>query len=107
MTNSGQSQMTYADYLHLNQLLALQKPKSSSEHELLFIVVHQCAELFFKCALDESKKILDQFEKNVKDLANRISRLTAILETASGIVSYQQKLTPLEFAEFRPELGTA
>ena len=62
MRNSGQPRLTYANYLHLKELLRIQKPKSPSEHELLFIVVHQCAELFFKCALEQSKKILYEFD---------------------------------------------
>jgi tryptophan 2,3-dioxygenase len=104
---SEESHVTYAGYLRLPELLALQDPESSSEYELLFIVVHQCAELLFKCALDESKKILTQFGESLDGLAGRISRLTAILQTASGTIKCLEDLTPSQFAQFRPDLGTA
>ena len=51
--------LTYADYLHLDELLALQQPRSEPpEHdEMLFIVVHQAYELWFKLLLHELDKI--------------------------------------------------
>ena len=53
--------LTYADYLHLDELLALQQPRSDPpEHdETLFIVVHQAYELWFKLLLHELDKVKD------------------------------------------------
>ncbi|MGH2602431.1 MAG: tryptophan 2,3-dioxygenase family protein, partial [Dehalococcoidia bacterium] len=50
--------LTYASYLHLDQLLRLQTPRSEPEEhdELLFIVIHQVYELWFKVLLHELEK---------------------------------------------------
>jgi len=55
--------MTYADYLHVEELLALQEPRSEPhEHdETLFIVVHQAYELWFKLLLHELDKVATDF----------------------------------------------
>ena len=53
------SELTYASYLKLDRLLDLQEPRSSPpEHdEMLFIVIHQVYELWFKEVLHEIGKI--------------------------------------------------
>src|SRR5262249_43571405 len=58
--------LTYASYLHLDQLLALQQPRSRPpEHdEMLFIVTHQVYELWFKLQLHELEKVRDDFCNN-------------------------------------------
>ena len=55
--------LTYATYLHLDQLLRLQDPKSEPEEhdELLFIVIHQVYELWFKLLLHELEKVKRDF----------------------------------------------
>ena len=47
--------ISYGSYLALDELLSLQRPRATPEHpdELLFIVVHQASELWFKCMLHE------------------------------------------------------
>ena len=47
--------VTYGSYLALDELLSLQRPRSQPEHadELLFIVVHQASELWFKAILHD------------------------------------------------------
>ena len=57
----------YGSYLRLDEMLALQTPQSSPEHpdELLFIVVHQSSELWFKVLrheLDALITALEQFD---------------------------------------------
>ncbi|PYK78276.1 MAG: tryptophan 2,3-dioxygenase, partial [Verrucomicrobia bacterium] len=55
--------LTYANYLDLERLLTLQNPRSSShEHdEMLFIIIHQTYELWFKQLLHEFEKIKRDF----------------------------------------------
>ena len=55
--------LTYASYLHLAELLKLQQPRSSPpEHdEMIFIIVHQAYELWFKLQLHELEKIQRDF----------------------------------------------
>jgi tryptophan 2,3-dioxygenase len=54
-------ELTYGNYLHLDELLSLQQQRSEPpEHdEMLFIVVHQAYELWFKLLLHELEKIRD------------------------------------------------
>ena len=58
--------LTYAAYLKLRELLALQEPRSRPpEHdEMLFIVIHQVYELWFKLLLHELEKIRTEFSGN-------------------------------------------
>ena len=58
---SDSNPLTYVSYLHLDELLMLQQPRSTPpEHdEMLFIVVHQTYELWFKLVLHEIDKIFE------------------------------------------------
>src|SRR5437868_14898034 len=60
---SGMPPLTYANYLDLEKLLTLQKPRSTpAEHdEMLFIIIHQTYELWFKQLLHEFEKIKRDF----------------------------------------------
>ena len=60
------SEISYPTYLELEALLALQHPRSDPEHpdELLFIIVHQSSELWFKLILHEIEKINRNFSSN-------------------------------------------
>ena len=51
--------MTYGSYLALDELLALQHPRSAHPDELLFIVVHQSSELWFKEILHELDLLIE------------------------------------------------
>ena len=59
-------ELTYSTYLHLDELLNLQQPRSQPvEHdEMLFIIVHQSYELWFKLLLHELDKIKADFKSN-------------------------------------------
>ena len=46
---------TYWDYIQVDTLLSLQKPKTKIQDEVIFIVYHQITELYFKLALQEYK----------------------------------------------------
>src|ERR671910_2886745 len=57
--------INYASYLKVDELLGLQQPRTKPEHpdELLFIVVHQASELWFKVILHELDALAAAFER--------------------------------------------
>jgi len=102
--------MTYASYLALDELLRLQRPRSQPvEHdELLFIVIHQVYELWFKVLLHE----LDRAKRDFTDGAlfgaiHTFQRMRTILKTLVQQLDVLETMTPLSFAAFRSRLETA
>jgi tryptophan 2,3-dioxygenase len=109
MTSSADP-ITYGSYLRLDDLLALQSPQSSPEHpdELLFIVVHQSSELWFKLLLHEFDTLiaaLQQFDTMRALLA--IQRVNVLTEIIAQQLSALDTLPPQRFAQFRQYLGTS
>src|SRR6478752_3737542 len=103
-------ELTYASYLQLDQLFRLQQPRSQpAEHdETLFIIVHQCYELWFKLQLHEFDKIKSDFSKN--DLYGAIAtfkRTRTIMKIMVEQVDVVETLTPLSFNSFRARLENA
>ena len=95
---------TYADYLKLNDLLALQQPGADHD-EMLFIIVHQTYELWFKEILHE----LDYLQKLLADNAlpragHAMKRVLTILKVLVAQVDILETMTPLEFLSFRTRL---
>ena len=106
----AESEITYGSYLALDQLLALQHPRSVPEHadELLFIVVHQASELWFKEILHELDGLIDAFERSEPEFALfRMGRINALMRIVSAQLSALETLPPQHFAEFRRHLGTS
>src|SRR3954469_9321565 len=102
--------LTYASYLDLEELLSLQKPRSSPpEHdETLFIIIHQTYELWFKQLLHEFEKIKKDFSAG--DLFGAIhsfKRTRTIMKTLVGQIDILETMTPLSFSSFRDRLETA
>lgn len=102
--------LTYSDYLGLPTLLDLQHPRSSpAEHdEMLFIVIHQTYELWFRLALHEVSKLNRNMSDN--DLFGAIhtaKRIRTIWKTVVQQVDILETMTPLSFASFRDRLDTA
>jgi tryptophan 2,3-dioxygenase len=103
-------QMTYGEYLHLDQLLSAQKPLSDPPHhdELLFIIQHQTSELWMKLILHELRAAIAHIQQDdldpcfkilarVKQIQRQLFEQWAVLET----------LTPNEYAQFRKVLVNA
>jgi tryptophan 2,3-dioxygenase len=114
--------LTYGKHLMLDELLAAQRPVSDSDHELLFIVIHQAAELWMKLLLHEIGVASSHLQTGaVADANRRLARGSGVvahllhswdvlatltpndcltfrhrLETGSGLQSYQYRL--IEFA---------
>lgn len=102
--------LTYADYLHVDQLLALQRPRSDPpEHdETLFIIVHQAYELWFKLLLHELDKVkLDLAAGRLYPAISTFKRLRTIMKVAVEQVDIVETLTPMSFASFRARLEHA
>jgi tryptophan 2,3-dioxygenase len=103
-------EVTYGSYLALDQLLTLQHPRSTPEHpdELLFIVVHQASELWFKEILHELDGLIDAFQRGEPEFALfRMGRINALMRIVSAQLSALETLPPQHFAEFRQHLGTS
>lgn len=101
---------TYSSYLHVDELLELQTPRSSPEHpdELHFIVTHQAMELWFKVMLHELSRVQEYLEKQIWTQAlAKLSRVNLILQTQTAQMGTLCSLDPWAFQQFRGFLGSA
>jgi len=100
--------VTYAGYLRLDQLLSAQEPRSAEHDEMLFIVIHQIYELWFKQLLHELARLQAQLEAGETTHATRTLRRTlAILKTVVAQLDVLETMTPTQFTRFRGALGTS
>ena len=102
--------VTYASYLKIDELLTLQQPRSQGpEHdELLFIVIHQVYELWFKELLhefDRVRQLLDDEEPHRAQ--HTLKRILTILKVMVAQLDILETMTPLEFLSFRERLEAA
>ena len=100
--------MSYGDYLHLDELLNAQHPRSPDHNEMLFIVQHQTSELWMKLMLHElhaaiAKVADDQLGSAFKMLA-RVSRIMEQLVHAWDVLA---TMTPPEYSAIRPYLASS
>jgi tryptophan 2,3-dioxygenase len=103
-------EVTYGSYLALDQLLSLQQPRSQPEHsdELLFIVVHQASELWFKAIRHDIDGLIDALAAHEAGQALwRLQRINALMRIVSAQLSSLETLPPQHFAQFRTFLGTS
>lgn len=103
-------ELTYASYLKIDELLSLQKAESDPpEHdEMLFIIIHQVYELWFKLILHEFDKI--SRDLSAGDLFGAIAsfkRARMVLKTLVGQLDVLETMTPMSFMAFRSRLQTA
>ena len=106
--------VTYASYLGLDQLLSAQKPLSTAddgrpEHdELLFIVIHQVYELWFKQLIHELTEVQRTLEAGDTDTTlHLLNRVLKILKTLVAQIDVLETMTPLQFTSFRDRLESA
>ena len=100
--------VTYGSYLGLEQLLSLQHPRSAHPDELLFIVVHQASELWFKEILHELDLLIEAFVAHEAEFALfRMGRINALMRIVSAQLSALETLPPQHFAAFRQHLGSS
>jgi tryptophan 2,3-dioxygenase len=107
--------MNYWDYIRVEELLGLQggldgDESKLSNHEVLFITVHQVYELWFKLALREIVAVRDVFRQNpVPDVqlsagVRSLKRITTIFEQAVSHFKVVETLTTRDYLEFRDQL---
>ncbi|TMG98591.1 MAG: tryptophan 2,3-dioxygenase [Betaproteobacteria bacterium] len=100
--------MSYGDYLHLDELLSAQHPLSPEHNEMLFIVQHQTSELWMKLMLHELGAAIgcisrDELPPAFKMLA-RVSRIMEQLVHAWDVLA---TMTPPEYSAIRPYLSNS
>ena len=98
--------MSYGDYLQLDNILSAQKPLSPAHDEMLFIVQHQTSELWMKLMLHElhgakAHIVADELQPAFKMLA----RLSKIMEQLVHAWDVLATMTPPEYSALRPYLA--
>ena len=99
--------LTYGEYLRVEELLALQSPRSDGpEHdETLFIVIHQVYELWFKQVLHELDYLGARLGQNeLPPALQTFKRVLSILKVLVTQLDILETMTPLEFLSFRERL---
>src|SRR5688572_7228274 len=102
--------LTYSSYLRIDDLLSLQQLRSSpAEHdEMLFIVIHQVYELWFKQVLHELGQLEQGFAAGrTAAVLGTFKRILTILKTLVAQVDVLETMTPVEFGSFRSRLESA
>src|SRR3954454_18014571 len=99
---------TYADYMHLEELLAAQRPVTDVHDEMLFIIQHQTSELWIKLLLHELDLAValvrdDRLGESFKVFA-RVAHIQRMLFEQWAVL---ETMTPSEYALFRDSLGKA
>ena len=102
--------VNYPDYLALEELLSLQRPRSSPEHpdELLFIVVHQASELWFKVIIQQLHALIGKLRDGDGERALwHVQRINTLMRIVAEQLSSLDTLPPQRFMQFRDFLGTS
>jgi len=100
--------LTYGTYLRLDDLLDCQAPLTDAHDELLFVVIHQVYELWFKQILHEAALLQLRLENgNAGGALHTARRIAKILKTVVGQLDVLETMTPRQFASFRPTLGSS
>jgi tryptophan 2,3-dioxygenase len=110
MSNDFDSALTYTSYLQVDELLQLQKPLSEGpEHdELLFIIIHQTYELWFKQLLHEFEAAAKALEAGDSHYALALlGRIRTIMKVCVTQVDILETMTPLQFNAFRSYLSSS
>ncbi len=98
--------MSYGDYLHLEDILAHQKPQSDAHDELLFVIQHQTSELWMKLAIHElaaaRQALLAEDTAHMFKMLARVSRIFEQLNSAWDVL---RTMTPADYTRFREALG--
>lgn len=112
------STVHYQQYLKLDQILGAQKLRSvelgePAHEEMLFIIVHQVYELWFKQIIHELTSVIEVFadkeviESSIGVAIGRLNRVEAILKLMVEQIGIMETMTPLDFLDFRNYLFPA
>jgi tryptophan 2,3-dioxygenase len=97
--------LTYSSYLALDEILGAQRPRTDEHDEMLFIVVHQVYELWFKELLHEFGHLQRRLEAG--DTAHALhtsKRILTVLKVAVAQIDVLETMTPRQFTSFRTRL---
>lgn len=109
-------ELTYHSYLAIDELTRLQRPQSNPPHhdELLFIIIHQAYELWFKLALHELAQVQEhmahagpsaQGTSHVLRARHFLNRVVQILKLGVQQIHILETMQPVDFLEFRDHLN--
>ena len=112
--------MHYSDYLQLDKILNAQQPEGDrlgepAHDEMLFIVIHQAYELWFKQLLYEAESVigilgqptLNDNSPELQTIVHRLSRCATILKVLVHQIDIMETMTPMDFLDFRDKLRPA
>ncbi len=111
----------YADYLQLDKITGAQEPESFKEgrdpahDEMLFIIIHQAYELWFKQVLFEvnsvigimNKPVVNDNSPEMQTVVHRLKRVVTILKVLVQQIDIMETMTPMDFLDFRDMLRPA
>ena len=108
VTTDLKGRMTYSSYLDLDQLLTSQHPVSDHHDEMLFIIQHHVSELWLKLVIHELRSAIALIrEDELAPALKRVARVKHVQKQLLEQWSVLATLTPIEYAQFRDELGPA
>jgi tryptophan 2,3-dioxygenase len=100
--------MSYGDYLHLDEILSAQKPRSPDHNEMLFIVQHQTSELWMKLMLHElGAAIRCLAQDDLGSAFKMLARVSKIMEQLVHAWDVLATMTPPEYSAIRPFLASS
>ncbi len=100
--------LTYTSYLALDEILGSQRPKSDEHDEILFIVVHQVYELWFKQLIHELGYLQRMLEEGNDTRAfSTFKRVLTILKLVVQQLDVIETMTPVQFLSFRERLESS
>ena len=105
---SHEKSLNYTSYLALEEILGAQRPRSEEHDEVLFIVVHQVYELWFKQLIHELRYLQRMLEEGNDTRAfATFKRVLTILKLVVAQLDVIETMTPVQFLEFRDRLEAA
>jgi len=100
--------MSYGDYLGLQQILTAQHPLSPNHNEMLFIIQHQTSELWIKLMLHELHGVRHQMRSgDLPPAFKMLSRVARIMDQLVHAWDVLATMTPPEYTAIRPYLGNS
>jgi tryptophan 2,3-dioxygenase len=100
--------MSYGDYLHLDEVLGAQHPRSPEHNEMLFIVQHQTSELWMKLLLHELSAAVENVRLDKLGSAFKmLARVSKIMEQLVHAWDVLATMTPPEYSAIRPYLSSS
>lgn len=111
----------YSEYLQLDKITGAQEPESlkpgntPAHDEMLFIIIHQAYELWFKQILFEVNSVIGILDKpalndnspEMQTVVHRLKRVTTILKVLVQQIDIMETMTPMDFLDFRDMLRPA